>query len=119
MFDEENKKEFTPENHKVIVEEEVKDFDEKDVNSPTSSLFGNKQQKTLRKSIIFKTAESDYKKEGPCLTASPVSIIISNIPSFKGGRANPWMESMQETMGIEDARQQALISHDLENMFVE
>ena len=54
----------------------------------------SKRRETISKSIIFKTAKSDYEREGPCLTANPVSIIITNIPSFKGGRANPWMESM-------------------------
>ena len=106
-FEEESKKKsLVSENNEVIVEEEVKHLDDEDMNANQIDklLDLNKQRETIRRSIIFKTAKSDHEREGPRLTANPVSIIITNIPSFKGGRANPWMESMQaQTMGIEDA----------------
>ena len=43
-------------------------------------------------------AKSDYYLRG-----DPVSLIITNIPSFKGGRANPWMES-DDLIALRDAR---------------
>lgn len=52
--------------------------------------------------IIFATemtsAKSDYYLRG-----DPVSLIITNIPSFKGGRANPWMESDKELIAVNEA----------------
>lgn len=57
--------------------------------------------------IIFAThmtsAKSDYYLRG-----DPVSLIITNIPSFKGGRANPWMESDKEVIALRDKRQQSI-----------
>ena len=44
-------------------------------------------------------ANSDYYLRG-----DPVSLIITNIPSFKGGRANPWMESDRENIALRDKR---------------
>ena len=59
------------------------------------------------KEIIFATdntnAQSDYYLRG-----DPVSLIITNIPSFKGGRANPWMESDKDKIAITDARRQTV-----------
>ena len=56
----------------------------------------------MAKQIIFATqmtnAKSDY-----FLRGDPVSLIITNIPSFKGGRANPWMES-DDLIALRDAR---------------
>lgn len=56
----------------------------------------------MAKQIIFATqmtnAKSDYYLRG-----DPVSLIITNIPSFKGGRANPWMES-DDLIALRDAR---------------
>ena len=76
--------------------------DDMEANRMDELLKEQKNRDTIAKSIIFKTPKSDYEKDGPCLAANPVSLIISNIPTFKGGRSNPWMESMQEqTMGIE------------------
>ena len=88
-----------------------------DVERMDQMLTEQKNRDTIAKSIIFKTPQSEYEKEGPRLAANPVSLIISNIPTFKGGRSNPWMESMQDqTMGIENeyGRQS-----DLQSMFVE
>lgn len=56
----------------------------------------------VAKEIIFATdktsAKADYYLRG-----DPVSLIITNIPSFKGGRANPWMESDRERLAVQDA----------------
>ena len=87
----------------MIVEEETKHLDNEDLNRIDELLDSNKQRDTIAKSILFKCAKSDYEKDGPVLSANPVSFIITNIPSFKGGRSNPWMESeKKKKMGIED-----------------
>ena len=44
-------------------------------------------------------AKSNYYLRG-----DPVSLIITNIPSFKGVRANPWMESDNELIAVTDAQ---------------
>ena len=95
------KRQVTPEtddsplHQAVVVEEEIKHLDEIDLDgtSPDMPLDQAKQRDTIGKSILFKTQKSNYVEEGPCLSSNPVSIIITNIASFKGGRANPWMES--------------------------
>ena len=43
-------------------------------------------------------AKSDYYLKG-----DPVSMIITNIPSFKGGRTNPWIESDTSKIAVQDA----------------
>ena len=95
----------SPLRQEVIVEEEIQHLDEQDMVGTSFDMLldQSKQRDTIGKSILFKTQKSNYVEEGPCLSSNPVSIIITNIPSFKGGRANPWMESEQETMGIKDA----------------
>ena len=69
----------------------------------------------MAKQIIFATqmtnAKSDYYLRG-----DPVSLIITNIPSFKGGRANPWMES-DDLIALRDARQGTIKIKDKENEF--
>ena len=61
----------------------------------------------VAKQIIFATqmtsAKSDYYLRG-----DPVSLIITNIPSFKGGRANPWMESDNQLISLLDAEGKAV-----------
>lgn len=111
----------SPLRQEVIVEEEIQHLDEQDMVGTSFDMLldQSKQRDTIGKSILFKTQKSNYVEEGPCLSSNPVSIIITNIPSFKGGRANPWMESEQETMGIKDANRNTLIAHDLQDMFVE
>ena len=68
------------------------------------------------KEIIFATeftsAQSDYYLRG-----DPVSLIITNIPSFKGGRANPWMESDKDKIAVRDARGMSIKRKDLEDQF--
>ena len=56
-------------------------------------------------------AKSDYYLRG-----DPVSLIITNIPSFKGGRANPWMES-DDLISLMDAQGQAIKRKDMEDEF--
>ena len=72
----------------------------------------------VAKEIIFATqmttAKSDYYLRG-----DPVSLIITNIPSFKGGRANPWMESDNSVMAVRDARGQSIKRKDIEETFQE
>ena len=58
----------------------------------------------MAKEIIFATAMTSAKSDY-YLRGDPVSLIITNIPSFKGGRANPWMESDANVIGLRDARQ--------------
>ena len=57
--------------------------------------------------IIFATqmtnAKSDYYLRG-----DPVSLVLTNIPSFKGGRANPWMESDTDLIALRDSRNQSI-----------
>lgn len=82
----------------MIIKSEVKHMynDDMEAQKMDELLKASKNRDTIAKSIIFKTPQSGYEKEGPCLQADPVSLIISNIPTFKGGRSNPWMESMQD-----------------------
>ena len=56
----------------MIVEEEVKHLDDDDFdNSRIDELLNqSKHRETIGKSVIFKTAKSDYAKDGPCLTAN-------------------------------------------------
>ena len=57
-------------------------------------------------------AKSNYYLRG-----DPVSLIITNIPSFKGGRANPWMESDNELIAVRDAQGQSVKRKDMEETF--
>ena len=41
--------------------------------------------------------DSDYELKG-----DPVSIVATNIPSYMGGRANPWRTSKGSDMGVVD-----------------
>ena len=72
----------------------------------------------VAKEIIFATqmtsAQADYYLRG-----DPVSLIITNIPSFKGGRANPWMESDTNVIAIRDARGQSIKRKTVEDSFKE
>lgn len=72
----------------------------------------------MAKEIIFATqmtsAQSDYYLRG-----DPVSLIITNIPSFKGGRANPWMESDKEVIALRDKRKQSIKRIEVEDNFQE
>jgi len=69
----------------------------------------------VAKQIIFATqmttAKSDFYLRG-----DPVSLIITNIPSFKGGRANPWMES-DDLISLRDAQGQSIKLKDMESEF--
>lgn len=60
----------------------------------------------ITQNIIFATeqtsAQADYYLRG-----DPVSLIITNIPSFKGGRANPWMEA-DDKIALRDADRQSI-----------
>ena len=66
----------------------------------SSGLLSTRSE--LAQQIIFATdktsAKSDYYLRG-----DPVSLIITNIPSFKGGRANPWMESDNDLIALNEA----------------
>ena len=70
----------------------------------------------VAKQIMFATqmtsAKSDYYLRG-----DPVSLIITNIPSFKGGRANPWMEADENVIAVRDAKGQSIRRKDMEDSF--
>ena len=51
------------------------------------------------------------------LRGDPVSLIITNIPSFKGGRANPWMES-DNLISLMDSDGKAIKRKDMEDEFM-
>ena len=69
---------------------EIREESKRDSHEIPDDLMSTRSE--VAKNIIFATdmtnAKSDYYLRG-----DPVSLIITNIPSFKGGRANPWMES--------------------------
>jgi len=46
-----------------------------------------------------------------------VSLIITNIPSFKGGRANPWMEA-DDKIALTDSRRGTIKNSEMENRFL-
>ena len=47
----------------------------------------------LEKSILFATDERTRAKN--YLEGDPISMVATNIPTFMGGRANPWLNSQQ------------------------
>ena len=57
-------------------------------------------------------AKSDYYLKG-----DPVSMIITNIPSFKGGRTNPWIESDSSVIAVQDAEGKSIKRKDIEESF--
>ena len=76
------------------------------------------QDSEVVKQIIFATqmtqAKSDYYLRG-----DPVSLIITNIPLFKGGRQNPWADADNQLISLRDAQGAAVKRKDLENTFQE
>ena len=58
------------------------------------------------------SAKSDYYLRG-----DPVSLVITNIPSFKGGRTNPWMESDTDVIALRDSRQKSIKLKTVEETF--
>ena len=104
----------------MIVKSEVRHMynDDMEAQKMDELLKESRNRDTIAKSIIFKTAQSGYEKEGPCLQADPVSLIISNIPTFKGGRSNPWMESMQDQTVVGYDRGDQHLQNELQTMFV-
>ena len=69
------------------------------------------------KELIFATqmtsAQADYYLRG-----DPVSLIITNIPSFKGGRSNPWMES-DDVLALRDAHGNPIARSEVEEQYKE
>lgn len=84
------------------------------MNSSPADLLSTRSE--MAKEIMFATqmtnAKSDYYLRG-----DPVSLIITNIPSFKGGRANPWMESDKSVIAVRDARGGSIKRKEVEDQF--
>ena len=67
--------------------------------------------------ILFATQRTKA-KSNYYLRGDPVSLIITNIPSFKGGRANPWMESDEDLIAVRDAHGQSIKRRDIDSTFL-
>jgi len=48
------------------------------------------------------TAATNY------LRGDPVSLVATNIPTFMGGRANPWMDSENYNLGLSDEKMRTI-----------
>ena len=85
-------------NPKQIQPDEEEKVGDLTAGTTDSSNLNNKVQKEIIFATQMTKAKSDYYLKG-----DPVSMIITNIPSFKGGRTNPWIESDTSKIAVEDA----------------
>ena len=85
-------------NPKQIQPDEEEKIGDTTVGTDENTNFNDKVQKEIIFATQMTKAKSDYYLEG-----DPVSMIFTNIPSFKGGRINPWIESDTSKIAVQDA----------------
>lgn len=70
----------------------------------------------LEKQVIFATSK-DKVKSDYYLRGDPVSLIITNVLQWQGGRSNPWGDADKSKMGLRDDAGQGIAPVQLEDQF--
>ena len=71
----------------------------------------------MNQQVLFSSSQNSKYDSDFYLRGDPVSLIITNIPSFKGGRANPWMDADNVKIGLNTKQGEAIKPDEFENVF--
>ena len=69
--------------------------------------------------MIFASSQNSKYDSDFYLRGDPVSLIITNIPSFKGGRSNPWADADNNITGLRGKQGETVRPDEFDNVFKE